>query len=128
MGTLILDTSVVIGLLDTADQNHARAVDDVEAADRAGQRLLLPATAYTEALTAFALAGRTDEASEAIKAMGISVAELTEGIGRRAGALRRRHKRLRPAEAIALATAQEHDGTLLSYDDRLNKLASDPPT
>jgi hypothetical protein len=70
VGTLILDASVLIGLLDTADAHHSRAVDDVEAADLASERLLAPAIAYSEALVSFARARRTGEARDAITAMG----------------------------------------------------------
>ena len=123
MGTLILDASVLIGLLDTADAHHDRSIDDVEAADRDGQQLLLPASAYSETLVAFARAGRLDDAREAIVAMGIAVVPLTDTIAELAAELRGRHKRLRLPDAIILATAQGLDGRLLSYDRRLSQLA-----
>jgi len=119
---LILDASVVIGLLDIADTHHARAVEDVEAADRARQSLLLPASAYSEALVAFARAGRVDQAREAIRAMGIAVVALTEATAELAASLRARHEHLRLPDAIALATAHENAGELLSYDRRLSAL------
>jgi predicted nucleic acid-binding protein len=50
VGTLILDVSVLIGLLDTADAHHEQAVNEVEASDTAGDNLLVPASAYSEAL------------------------------------------------------------------------------
>jgi hypothetical protein len=120
---LILDASVLIGLLDTADTHHNRAIDDVEAADRGGQRLLLPASAYSETLVAFARARRLEEARRAIAAMGITVVSLTDTIAERAAELRARHTRLRLPDAIILATAQEIGGGLLSYDRRLSQLA-----
>ena len=80
MGTLILDASVLIGLLDTADVHHSRAVDDVEAADLAGEKLLAPASAYSEALVSFARARRIRDAREAIAAMGVAVAPMTGSI------------------------------------------------
>lgn len=123
MGALILDASVLIGLLDTADAHHAGAVDDTEAADVAGRQLLTPASAYSEALVAFARAGRVGEAREAVAAMGITVAPLTAPVAERAAELRARHVRLRLPDAIVLATAQELGGELLSYDRRLVQLA-----
>lgn len=123
MGTLILDASVLIGLLDTEDAHHARSVDDVEAADMAGQRLLVPASAYSEALVAFARVRRVGEAHDAIAAMGITVAPLTEAIAELAADLRARHARLRLPDAIVLATARALDGDLLSYDRSLARLA-----
>jgi predicted nucleic acid-binding protein len=123
VGALILDASVLIGLLDTADAHHDRSIDDVEAADRDGQQLLLPASAYSETLVAFARAERLDDAREAILAMGIAVVALTDTIAELAAELRARHKRLRLPDAIVLATAQELGGRLLSYDLRLSQLA-----
>lgn len=123
MGALILDASVLIGLLDTADAHHAAAVEDTEAADLAGQQLLVPASAYSEALVAFARAGRVREAREAILAMGITVTPLTAAIAEHAAELRARHERLRLPDAIVLATARELGGGFLSYDHRLVQLA-----
>jgi predicted nucleic acid-binding protein len=120
---LILDASILIGLLDTADPHHDRAIDEVEAADRQGQPLLLPASAYSEMLVAFARARRLEEARRAISAMGITVVSLTDTIAERAAELRARHNRLRLPDAIVLATAQQLGGRLLSYDRRLSRLA-----
>jgi predicted nucleic acid-binding protein len=123
MEALILDASVLIGLLDGADTHHERAVGEVETADLAGKTLVTPASAYSESLVAFARASRIDEAREAIAAMGIAIAPLTASIAERAAALRAEHERLRLPDAIVLATAHELDGDLLAYDDRLNSLA-----
>jgi predicted nucleic acid-binding protein len=120
---LILDASVLIGLLDTADTHHDRAIDDVEAADRERRQLLLPASAYSETLVAFARAHRLEEARRAITAMGITIVSLTDTIAERAAELRARHSRLRLPDAIVLATAQEMGGSLLSYDRKLSQLA-----
>jgi predicted nucleic acid-binding protein len=120
---LILDVSVLIGLLDTADTHHDRAIDDVEAADREGRQLLLPASAYSETLVAFARARRLEEARRAVTAMGITIVSLTDTIAERAAELRARHPRLRLPDAIVLATAQEMGGSLLSYDPKLSQRA-----
>ena len=124
MEALVLDASVLIGLLDTADSHHERAIDEVEAADHEGRQLLLPASAYSETLVAFARARRLDEARHAIGAMGITVVPLTDTIAERAAELRARHTSLRLPDAIVLASAQEIDGSLLSYDRKLSRLAS----
>jgi predicted nucleic acid-binding protein len=120
---LILDTSVLIGLLDAKDAHHTRAVDDVENGDLKGLPLLTPASAYSEALVAFARAGRLGEAREALAAMGIEVAPLTSTMAELAAELRARHERLRLPDAIVLACARELGGELLSYDRRLVRLA-----
>ena len=124
MGALILDASVLIGLLDIADAHHEQAVEQVEAADRDGVALLAPATAYSEALVAFARAARTADAREAIAAMGITVVATSQAVGERAAEIRAKHDRLRLPDAIVLATARELRARLLTYDDNLARIAS----
>lgn len=123
MATLILDASVLIGLLDTADAHHDHAVDDVAAADEAGDTLLAPASGYSEALVAFARAGRLSDARAAVAAMGIAITPLTQPVAERAAELRAQHTSLRLPDAIVLATAREFDARLLSYNERLARLA-----
>jgi predicted nucleic acid-binding protein len=123
VGALILDASVLIGLLDTSDAHHNAAVDDVEAADLRGDELLTPASAYNEALVSFARAGRLADAREAVAAMGIVVAPLNAAIGEHAAQLRAAHERLRLPDAIVLATAHVLGSQLLTYDDRLARVA-----
>jgi predicted nucleic acid-binding protein len=120
---LILDASVLIGLLDTADAHHAQAIQDTEAADQTGRPLFVPASAYSEALVAFARANRIKDAREAITAMGLTITPLTATIAEHAAELRARHERLRLPDAIVLASAHELNGQLLSYDHNLARLA-----
>lgn len=123
MGALILDASVLIGLLDSEDAHHSRAVEDVETADQTARALLTPASAYSEALVAFARANRVADARDAIAGMGITVVPLTNTIAERAAELRARHDGLRLPDAIVLATARDLDGELLTYDHRLSRFA-----
>jgi len=123
VAALILDASVLIGLLDTADAHHEQAVSDVDQADTAGTALLAPASAYSEALVAFARAGRTADARYAISAMGITVVAMSQAIAERAAEIRAQHERLRLPDAIVLATARELGAELLTYDDGLDKVA-----
>lgn len=123
MGALILDASVLIGLLDRTDVHHVRAVDDVEAADRAGRALLTAASAYSEALVAFARADRLPDARDAIAGIGIAVVPLTGEIAEQAAELRAAHRGLRLPDAMVLATARERGGGLLTYDERLARVA-----
>ena len=124
MATLILDASVLIGLLDSLDAHHESAVRAVELADQARRKLLTPASAYSEALVAFARADRLADAREAIGAMGITVAPMSGAIAERAAVLRAKAGRLRLPDAIVLATALELDGELLTYDTQLTKQAA----
>jgi predicted nucleic acid-binding protein len=123
VGALILDASVVIALLDTADAHHQQAVGDAEAADLEGHTLIIPASVYSEALVAFARAGRLRDARDALGGMGIEVEPLTASVAERAAELRARHQRLRLPDAIVLACAGALGGKLLSYDRYLMQLA-----
>jgi predicted nucleic acid-binding protein len=127
VGALVLDASVLIGLLDSADAHHSRAVGDVERADQAGRQLMAPASAYSEALVAFARAGRVHEAREAIAAMGITITPLTATMAEQAAVLRAEHGHLRLPDAMVLACAEDLAGELLSYDDRLANIATKKP-
>ena len=62
------------------------------------------------------------EAREAISAMGVTIAPLTATMAEGAAALRARHERLRLPDAIVVACAQELDGELLSYDQRVRRI------
>lgn len=124
MAALILDASVLIGLLDAADAHHDLAIDEVEAADQVGTLLLTPASAYSEALVSFARAGRVADARTAVAAMGISVEPLTAAIAELAAELRASHERLRLPDAIVLATALNLSARLLTYDDQLSRIAA----
>ena len=123
MGALILDASVLIGLLDNADAHHSGAVEDAEAADEAKRSLLTPASAYSEALVAFARAGRVRDARDAVASMGITVAPLTATMAEQAAELRARHQNLRLPDAIVLACTHELGAELLSYDKRLKHIS-----
>ena len=60
--------------------------------------------------------------------MGITVLPLTAGIAKRAAELRARYDSLRLPDAPVLATAHEHQGELLSYDDPLTRVARRYPS
>jgi predicted nucleic acid-binding protein len=113
VAALILDASVLIGLLDAGNAHHQQAVEHVDQADSAGSSLLTPASAYSEALVAFARADRIADARYAIGAMGITVVAMSQTISERAAEIRARHERLRLPDAIVLATARELGAELL---------------
>lgn len=125
MGALILDANVLIALLDRSDAHYEKAVEDVDAADQADRELIVPASAYSEALVAFARVGRLADARTAIAAMGIVVAALSTDIAEYAAELRATHAKLRLGDAVVLATAGLLSGELLTYDQRLARFAGE---
>ena len=125
MGALILDANVLIALLDRSDAHYEKAVEDVDAADQADRELIVPASAYSEALVAFARVGRLADARTAIAAMGIVAAALSTDIAEYAAELRATHAKLRLGDAVVLATARLLSGELLTYDQRLARFAGE---
>ena len=58
MGVTVVDAGVVIALLDGNDHHHAAARRAVDAARMRGDQLVLPASAYSEALVNPSRAGQ----------------------------------------------------------------------
>jgi predicted nucleic acid-binding protein len=83
------------------------------------------ASAYSEALVAFARNDRGSDAREAIAAMGISVTPLDAATAEQAAQLRARDDGLRLPDAMVLATSQRRQAPLLSYDQRLRRYTAD---
>jgi hypothetical protein len=120
---LILGASVLIGLRDTRTATTTEP-STIDRPHRADHQLLAPASAYSEALIAFARAGRVKDARDAVAGMGITVVPLTASIAERAVDLRADHDALRLPDALVLATAHAHDGSLITYDHRRSDCSS----
>ena len=107
--------SVLIGLLDTADAHHTRAVTDTEARDISQRRLVAPATAYSEALVAFAREG-----GPLMHAVQYPVWASTWSRSPRTwptcGRASLAARAVRLPDAMVLACAAELDGELSTYD------------
>jgi predicted nucleic acid-binding protein len=67
------------------------------------------------------------DARRAIAAMGVTITPLTAAVAERAAVIRASHGHLRLPDAIVLACAENVEGELLSYDDRLTKIATKKP-
>src|ERR1039458_1610870 len=88
-------------------------------ADTASTQRPAPPSPPVRAADSIARSPREPEAREAISAIGIAIVPLTATIAERAAAARVKPPRLRPPDAIVLPCAEELDGELLSYDERL---------
>ncbi len=106
----------MIAWFDSGDTLHGRALRVLERT-RADDRVI-PASVYAESLVAPSRRG--DEAvrlfDEALGALPARVQPITAAIARRAAALRASHDRLRLADALVLATAEDLDGNVLTAD------------
>lgn len=110
MGLTVLDASVVIAVLDAQDLHHAAARAGLAARLAAGDSIVLPATAYAEALVG---PYRLGDAAVAIvdgfvEALPAGLHPATAAIARTAARLRAQHGRRLPLpDAFVVATALE---------------------
>jgi len=117
---IVLDASVLIGHLDARDPHHARAT----ALLLASQAEPLGASAITlaEILAAPARAKRLDEARAALERLGVRELGLGEDAPARLAELRAASGRKLP-DCCVLAAAQDHGGSVASFDADLRKAA-----
>lgn len=114
---VVLDTSVVIAFREPADAHHARAV--AAFTRHQGEELVLPASAYAEALVGPSRRGPAAIASfdRFISDLAARIEPLTREIARQAARLRSRHVSLRPPDALILATGDVLDADLVLTAD-----------
>ena len=116
MALIVLDASVVIAHLDSADALHTAATEALlEVAD---DDLRLPASAYAEALVDPTTKGQLARARDRIGALGLGIVPLDAAIAERAASLRARHRTLRLPDALVLATAEELEADAVLTGDR----------
>lgn len=109
MGVTVVDAGVLIAVLDESDAHHAAARAGLAEARRRGDQLILPASAYSEALVSANRAGSA--AVRVVDALVDGLPMTVEAIGRSIAAsaarLRAQFGRaLRLPDALVLATAE----------------------
>ena len=123
MTACVLDTDVVIAVLDRSDAHHGAATELLTAMAEAETPLLLSLINYAETLVRPA----RDEATlrvavRAIRAMGVTLVTPTAVIAREAARLRNLNVSL--ADGFALATAVACEADLATFDDRVRRALS----
>jgi predicted nucleic acid-binding protein len=113
----------VIGLLEAADAHHPRAVTELRARAIREDRLLLVASAYAEILVGPMRKGHADVVEGFVRDSRTEVVPIDAELARSAARLRARHRSLRLADALVLACAHHHEAELLTFDDRLRRIA-----
>ena len=108
MGAVVLDASVVIGLRDPHDAHHEPAVEAVQRARAAGDRLVLPASALAEILAGACRLGKTavDRTEEFVDAVIDTVQPIDRAVARSAASYRARRSSLRLPDALVLAVGE----------------------
>ena len=120
MGLIVVDAGVLIGFLDSNDVHHDKATGALRDALERGDRVVLPASAYAEALV-----GPSRRGAEAVitvrtvlERVPIEVEPLGKEVAVRAAALRARHRGLKLPDAFVIATASTLDADRLITTDR----------
>jgi predicted nucleic acid-binding protein len=118
MTACVLDSDALIAALDRADAHHPRASRAIRALD--GQELLLSLVNYAEVLVRPAEDEDTlRRATNAISALGIKLVAPTATMARQAAQHRRLNISL--ADGFAMATAQDADAALATFDRRVRR-------
>lgn len=123
MGRVALDADVVIAFLDAGDDQHARAVELLRPWLGAGGEIVIGASVYAEVMVRPLARGAGVRVDEFIDAIGATVFAIDRDLARRAAGLRARHRSLRLADALSLATALTAGAELVTLDQRLRRVA-----
>jgi len=108
MGLTVIDAGIVIAALDSSDAHHSASVEALRESRRSGDALVVPASAYAEALVGPSRRGADAVATvdALLDALPAAVEPATREVAREAAALRAKHGRaLRLPDALVLATA-----------------------
>ena len=125
MGSVVVDASVVLGLLDPSDAHHANATRALRRARANGDEIILPASALAEVLVGASRLGadaiRTTEAF--VDTIVDKVHSIDRSVARSAAAYRSAHKALGLPDAFVLAVgATLNADTVLTADTRWAKV------
>jgi predicted nucleic acid-binding protein len=110
MALIVLDAGILIAVLDAGDAHHEDAALQLRAIRARGDRVLVPVSAYAEAMVRPSAAGPAAQSrlDRFLDDLAADVAPATRSIGRRAAELRAAHgSRLRLPDALVLATASD---------------------
>lgn len=121
MGVAVLDSSVLIGVLDARDAHHQASLAALRRAMDEKHELVVPAVVYAEVLVG-AIRKAGDDGRRILDALltGLpaSVAAIDAPIAAAAAALRARHSALRLPDASVIATATARPGAYIMTADR----------
>lgn len=126
MGTVALDTSVVVALFDPTDVHHVEVREDLRVRAVAHPDYLVSVVVLAESLVGAAKLGTGKLArarSSFAEAFGVA-REVDEQVAEAAAVLRAQHSWLRLPDALILATAQiEGADVVLTVDRRWSKVS-----
>lgn len=120
MGVTVVDAGVLIGFLDGDDAHHAAAHRALADALERNDRLVLPGSAFAEALVGPSRSGAAAVATvrQLIERVPLEIAPLDDTVAIAAADLRARHRSLKLPDALVIATAIVLDADWLLTTDR----------
>jgi predicted nucleic acid-binding protein len=124
VGSVALDADVLIGFLNSDDPHHAAARALIVTAERDGDRLVMAASVYAEALVGPLRAGRGEVVDRFLAAFAVEVVPVDRDLAGEAARLRARHRTLRLPDAMALAAGRLAKAELKTFDRRLARIAA----
>lgn len=108
MGPVVVDASVILGVLDPQDAHHSASVRSLRSARSRGRKILLPASAFAEVLVGASRIGT--EAIRKTEGFVDSVIDLVlpidRDVAKEAARLRARHMGLRLPDAMVLGVGR----------------------
>ncbi len=120
MGSVVLDASVVIALLDSSDASHVDARSLLE--ERADDTWLMSTATLAEVLVHPLRRGTGEEFERKLARLRVGFIDVDPEIARRAARLRAEHVSLRVPDALVLATAQQRAADTLTFDRHLRRI------
>jgi predicted nucleic acid-binding protein len=135
VGAVVLDSSIVLGLLDPDDAHHQSATAAVRAARSAGHALVLPASAFAEVLVGASRVGPAAvEKTEAfVDSLIDQLYPIDRAVAKDAARLRSQSKAVRLPDALVVAVGRVINATaIVTADarweglDRRVKVVADP--
>jgi predicted nucleic acid-binding protein len=106
VGAVVLDSSVVLGILDPEDVHHPAAVAELRRRESAGDWFVIPSLVLAEVLVGVARAepGALERRQRDLSSAFDTARPLDEAVAVAAARLRARHRSLRMPDAIVIAT------------------------
>ncbi len=121
MGLTLIDAGVLVGFLDSNDAHHYAAGRELQRAQRRGDKLAIPASAFAEAMVSPSLTGQSaiDTVLEFVDRLPLTVVAFETTIALIAARLRARHgQKLKLPDALVVATAIRSEAEILVTTDR----------
>ncbi len=125
MGSVVVDASVVLGVLDPRDAHHASATRALKRARADGDDIILPASALAEVLVGASRlgAGAVRTTEDFVDTIVDQVHSIDRFVARSAAAYRSGHRSLRLPDAFVLAVgATLNADSVLTADARWAKV------